>query len=79
MNDWLTKNWHSLLIAFVTLMSTFALYGYRIDALEKRNDIQDAKIEVLADSNIQTQIDIAKIQKDIEFIRIQLSRVLPTL
>lgn len=79
MTDWLKNNLWGLIIAAVTLSSTYVLYGYRITALENRVSMIEAHESKLDDTAVQTQITLAKIQTDIEYIKEQLSRALPPL
>jgi uncharacterized coiled-coil protein SlyX len=75
MNDWLRQNSWALLIASLTLVSTWTLYGYRISALEAQTDKNSELIASLSDSGVQTQIGIARIQTDIEYIKLQLAKL----
>lgn len=77
MMDWLQKNAISLVIGLTTLISTYAVYGYRLQALEDRVDRQGTAITDIRNSTVDTQISLAKIQTDIEYIKIQLNRLLP--
>lgn len=75
--DWLKNNAWSLAIAVVTLISTFTLFGYRIDALEKRADATDQQIATLTSGNVTTQIALAQIQTKLEYITVQLDKITP--
>lgn len=75
--DWLKQNAASLIIAAITLISTFSLYGYRIGALEKRADATDQQIATLTSGNVTTQIALAQIQTKLEYITQQLDKITP--
>lgn len=75
MKDWFVKNWWSLLIALLTLSSTYTMYGYRLDQLEKRVDKHDTQITQLQDLSNQAAVTLAKIQKDIEYIRLRVDQI----
>lgn len=73
--DWLKQNGISIIIALVTLVSSYAVAGYRITSLE--NSLADQKQEIaqLRNGDISTRIALATIQKDIEYIKVQLSQI----
>lgn len=75
MNDWLKDNGLSLIIAAATLISTYAVYGYRIGAIEDRQDRQGTAISALQADNTQTLVALAKIQTDIDYIKTQLNKI----
>lgn len=75
MNEWIKQNLWAVLIAAVTIVSTWTLYGYRISALEVEVDKNTRAISSLTDSGVQTQIGIARIQTDIEYIKLQLAKL----
>lgn len=78
--EWLKQNAWTLAIAAMTLVSTFSLYGYRIQALEAQVDANKTAVEKLNttvnDQNTQVQVSLAKISTDIEYIKIQVSKSL---
>lgn len=76
MNDWLKSNAWSLIIAGITVISTFTLYGYRIDDIEKQVDEQKAAITILNTQQVQLQVQLAQISTDISYIKASLDRVL---
>lgn len=75
MNYWLKSNGISLVVAIVTIISTYAVYGYRISALEARVDRQGTAITDIRNSTTETQISLAKIQTDIEYIKMTLDKL----
>lgn len=75
MNDWLKNNIWSLIIAAATILSTFSLYGYRIDALEKRVDENRVSIQVLNTSQVNLQVQLAQIATDISYIKSSLDHI----
>lgn len=68
MNTWIAKHGVTVAITVAGLIASFAVYGYRIDVVEK-------KVENLQNQTIQNQILLAEIKKDIEYIRIQVSKI----
>lgn len=77
MQNWLKDNGVSLLIALTTFASTYAVYGYRLGALEARVDRQGTAISAIQNTTVDTQISLAKIQTDIEYIKVQLNKIVP--
>lgn len=75
MNDWIKQNISSLAIAGVTLISTFALYGYRIDNLEKNLATTQAQIASITTQQVQEQVSLAQIQVDLTYIKASLDRL----
>lgn len=79
MNDWLKNNAWALVIGIMTLVSTYTLYGYRLDRLEAETKQNTADIATVTSStqknNLQTQVALAKIQTDIEYIKAQLAKI----
>lgn len=73
--SWLSGNAVSIAIALATLVSTYAVYGYRIGAVEARQDRQGDAITALQTSNTDTQVALAKIQTDLDYIKSQLSKL----
>lgn len=77
--DWLKTNAWALVIALVTLVTTFSLYGYRINALEAAvtaNQTSNLRsISKLNDQSVQVQVSLAKIQTDIEYIKVQIDKI----
>lgn len=75
MNSWIKDNAISIAIALVTMVSTYAVYGYRLSAVEARQDRQGTAIVALQDSSNQTNVALARIQTDIEYIKTQLQQI----
>lgn len=75
MNSWLKDNSVSIAIALTTLVSTYAVYGYRLQNDEARLDRQSTAIVALQAGDTTTQVALAKIQTDIEYIKAQLAQV----
>lgn len=77
--QWLKDNGWAIAISFIALASSFSLYGYRISALETRATVDEHASTKLSqtvdDTNLQTQVSLAKIQTDIEYIKMQLSKI----
>ncbi len=67
METWLTKNWQ-FAAAIAACLTAFSLLQYRVN-------VHETQIEAL---QLQTQgnlIVLAQIQKDIEFIKLQVSKI----
>lgn len=73
--NWLKDNTWPLIIGLLTITSTYTLYGFRISALEKRSDAIDQQIATLTSGNVTTQIALAQIQTKLEYISVQLNRI----
>lgn len=68
MNEWIQRNAWSLAIAFIGIAVSFSLYGYRIDVVEK-------KVADLQTESTKNQILLEGIRKDIEYIRIEVTKL----
>lgn len=77
MIDWVKQNLWSLIIGLMVITSTYTLYGYRISSLEKRIDAVDQQIATLTSGNVTTQISLAQIQTKLEYITLQLNKIVP--
>lgn len=66
MNDWLKHNAWSLVIAAVTMISTFALYGIKIQNLEERADRQGVALTTVQTSLANTQSQYAALSAKID-------------
>lgn len=79
--DWLKNNGFSIAIALAGIIATYsintALYGYRISALEARQDRQGIAIQSLQSGDTETKVALARIQTDLEYIKAQLARIAP--
>lgn len=79
MNNWLKENGLTLVITIAGVVATYsvntALYGYRLSADEARLDRQGTAITALQTGDTTTQVALAKIQTDIEYIKTQLAQV----
>lgn len=73
--DWFKNNAWSLIIAAVTMVSTFTLYGYRIDALEKQVDENRTAIVTLSTEQNQVNVQLAQIATDIQYIKVNIDRL----
>lgn len=77
MKDWLKQNGWALGLVVAALISNYALVGFRIDALEKHQADQDQQIAQLTSGNVTTQISLAQIQTKLEYITLQLNKLVP--
>lgn len=75
LNGFFKNNAISIAIAATTLISTYAVYGYRLSAVEARQDRQGDAIATLQSSNTDTLVALAKIQTDIDYIKGQLNQL----
>lgn len=77
--EFLTKNGLSIAIALAGIIATYsintALYGYRLTALETRQDRQEQLVQILQDGDTETRVALARIQTDLEYIKAQLNRI----
>lgn len=75
MSNWLKENSLSIGLALITLVSTYAVYGYRIGAIEARQDRQGDAIQTLQQGNVDTKVALAKISTDIDYIKTALAQL----
>lgn len=79
--DWLKNNALALIIAIVGVIASYsvntALYGYRLGAVEARQDRQGTAIQTLQSGDTETKVALAKIQTSLEYIQAQLARIVP--
>lgn len=75
MQNWLKDNAASIIIAIVTLVSTYAVYGYRLASVEQKVEANSADISALQGNNTSILVSLARIQTDIEYIKAQLARI----
>lgn len=75
MNTWLQQNAWSLVIAGTALISSYAIYGYRITDLEHQVAASGISISALNTQQVQTQVSLAQIQVDLTYIKASLDRV----
>lgn len=75
MDTWIKNNLWSLLIAGVTIVSTYTLYGYKINDLERRLTVDEATISTLNTQQVQTQVSLAQIQVDLTYIKSSVDRL----
>ena len=75
MNDWIKANAVSIIIAVATLISTYSLYGYRIDQIQKEADENKAAIQLLNTGQVTLQVQLAQIATDISYIKQSLDRL----
>jgi hypothetical protein len=67
MESWLTKNWQ-FVAAVAACITAFSLLQYRVN-------VHEGQIEVLQQQAQSSLIVLAQIQKDIEFIKLQVSKI----
>lgn len=76
MSDWLKNNLWSLIIAGIGVITTFTLYGYRIDHLEMRVEKNDEQITLLNAQQNQIHVQLAQISTDIiQYIKLNIDRL----
>ena len=76
MAEWLSKNAWSLIIAGVGVITTFSIYGYRIDQVEKQVEAQAVQIETIKNQQVISQVQMASIAVDISYIKAAIDRFL---
>lgn len=75
MNDWLRDNGWSIIIAIVGVSSTFLLYGFRLEALEK--EVTEQRIDIVRIDTQQNAINVqlAEIARDIQYIKVNIEEI----
>lgn len=80
--DWIRNNAWSLIIAVVTMISTFTLYGFKIDALQKQSDDDHTAIVTLSQQQNTINVQLAQISTtltgqaaDIQYIKANIDRL----
>ena len=76
LNDFFAKNALSIIIAVVGVISSYAIYGYKLTALE--DQVKENK-EVIADlesQQVDVQVQLAQIAVDIQYIKVNIDRIL---
>lgn len=74
-NEFLNKNLWAILVLSVSLIISYTIYGTRISALEERVYAQEEIIAGFRAIEQANQITLAKMQKDIEFIKIKVDNL----
>lgn len=67
----------SIIIGLVTLISSYAVFGTKLENLSQRVDRQGSAISQLQTSNTDTLVALARIQTDIDYIKIQINKLVP--
>lgn len=75
MSDWFQKNAISLIIAIATLVSTWAVYGYRLNTLETKVDNQATALNDVRNTNVSTLVELGKISVSLDNIKQQQSEI----
>ena len=75
MENWLKNNWWSLLIALVTVVSTWAVYGYKLNLFEKILESNTTRIHTLEMSDSDFKVTLAEIKKDIDYIKVGIDKL----
>ncbi len=75
MNSWIKDNAVSIAIALVTMVSTYAIYGYRIGALEVQAQQMQETINTSNQVEVQIQISLAHLQSDTQYIKEQVTAI----
>lgn len=75
--DFLFRNAWALILVVASVVGQWAVFGVRLDNLEDRVSANAEAIEAPQDQANATALDIAQIQKDIEYMRMKLDRIIP--
>lgn len=76
MTKFIQDNIVSIIIAIVSVVSTYTLYGYRISELEKETATNQVAIAALNTQQVQTQVALAQIQVDLTYIKASIDRII---
>lgn len=77
MIDFLLQNGFSILMGGITFLSTFVLLRYRVLKLEEIVKDQALSIKNLDTGHTAFLVAITAIQKDIEYIKLQVNKIVP--
>lgn len=77
MSEFIKKNLWAVLIAVASIVGTYYTYGYRIAALETKVSASEVDIKTGNVVAQQLLISTAKIEKDIEYIKMKIDRITP--
>ena len=69
MKDFFITNGWAIAIGIASLAASYALYGYRITALEGEQTTLQAKLDTLNTQQTQIQVDLAQINTNLEYIK----------
>lgn len=75
MSDWLRNNSWALIMIVVSLVASYSVASYKIGELEKKIEDNSIRLSAVEASETNYRVTVAQIQKDIEFIRYQLSKL----
>lgn len=75
--EFLTRNAWALGLVASSLVAQWAILGYRIEANEQRVGVLENRIGVVEEATNRNDVALASIQKDIEYIRLKLDRIIP--
>ena len=76
LNDFFAKNALSIIIAVVGVISSYAIYGYKLTALEAQVVENKETIAELENQNVDVQVQLAQIATDIQYIKANIERIL---
>lgn len=73
--DWFKKNAWVLIVTAAGIVSSYAVYGYKISQLEQQVNFNQQQIHVLQSSNTDQLITLAEIKKDLEYMKVEISKI----
>lgn len=74
--DFFAKNALSIIIALVGVISSYAIYGYKLTAVEDQVKESKQDIAALNAQQVDVQVQLAQIATDIQYIKINIDRIL---
>lgn len=75
--EFFERNAWALALIAASIIAQWTIIGYRLTADEKRLDAQSSRISAVENNNQSIAITLAGIQKDIEYIKIQVDKITP--
>lgn len=73
--DWIRKNVWVLIVTAAGIVSSYAVYGYKVSDLQNQVDFTRQQVTLLQNSNTEQLVTLAQIQKDIEYMKLQLTQI----
>lgn len=77
LGDFLARNAWAIILVTVSVVAQWAVFGVRLENIEERTKSSEEAIVNLQASTNAYAVSIAEIQRDIQYIRLKLDRIIP--